>query len=192
MPVEVIAEETVVRGRVQLDHVNARTAVETVVALLALEPVGICSTPQDVVAAAAEELVLAGAAEDLVVTTERVGVRVDRVSARVEPVTRDELRAAVAEDHLTANAAVNPVRARATVHLTATQQRLRLQLRLGRGPGRVRVAVEEVHAVPAPHPLAGKRLRVAVTKQPVAAGPAIQLVLAGGAGEAAVEVEVAT
>ena len=201
VPVEVVPEETVVRRGVELDHVNAFTAIEIVVAILAFEPVGIRPAPERVVAAAAEELIFTRPAEYLVVAAQSVRVRIDRVSARVEPVAGDELRAAVTENHLATDAAVDPVRARAAVHLAAGEQRLRLQLGGCRGAGRVRVAVEEVHAVATPESLARERAGAAIAEQPVAARAAIHLILPrarlGVNGraveglEASVEVEIA-
>ena len=154
VPVQRVAEDGVARTGIEDQEVDAFAAIEGVVPVLALEPVGVGATEQHVVAAAAQELVLAGAAIDLVGAADGVRLGVAGVERPGVVVAVDELVAVLAEDHVAAQVAVEPVAARAAVQLVTAKRELP-------GPERgvveepvIGVGVEEIDAFAAPEPLA--------------------------------------
>ena len=68
--------------------VNARAAIQLIVAVLAFEPVRVRATPDLVVAAAAEELILAAAAHEQIIRAGYRSLRVHRVSRPAPRIAR--------------------------------------------------------------------------------------------------------
>ena len=194
-----VTEDAVGQACIHQDHVDAGAAVQFIVAVLALDPVGVGAAPEHVVAAATEQLVLAAATIEPVYAAHCGGIRVLGIGAGIEPVTGQEVGTLVTEQVIGANTAIEEVVAGATVHLAAGQQCLvGLLLGAGRTLG-VGIAIQEVDPGAAPHALAELGPGAAVAEQAVAAVVTVELVDAAGrpgpgrlAFVVAVDVEVAT
>ena len=117
------SEVAVTVGETGIEHqdVVPTAAVELVEAVLAFQPVGVGTAPENIVAAVAVEQVFAAVAEELVIGTHARQVRILAIVRSHRPVAVEVVVARLAHQHVLADIPVEEIAAGTAEELVAYQ-----------------------------------------------------------------------